>query len=72
MSDEPMPLWQILVSAQDQLHWGSEPEALEDTARVLIGVQPGSAVAERLLGRARYLRARQVQRAGALECALRG
>ncbi len=42
----------------DLLPWfGIEPEALEDAARSLCAVRPGSRAAERLMERAAYLRA---------------
>lgn len=42
----------------DLLPWfGIEPEGLEDAARRLCAVRPGSRAAERLMERAAYLRA---------------
>ena len=57
MSNEFIPFWRLLVSAEDQLHWGSEPETMEDTARALAGRHPGSLLAERLMARAASVRA---------------
>ncbi len=37
--------------------FGVEPEALEDAARSLCAIRPGSRAAERLMERAAYLRA---------------
>lgn len=57
MSDEFIPFWRVLVSAEDQLQWGIEPETMEDAARALACRHPGSALAERLMARAAYVRA---------------
>jgi|GEM_PF-2807303 len=57
MSDEFIPFWRLLVSAEDQLQWGIEPEAMEDSARALACRHPGSALAERLMARAASVRA---------------
>jgi hypothetical protein len=56
MSDEFIPFWRLLVSAEEQLQWGIEPETMEDTARALACRHPGSALAERLMARAAYVR----------------
>ncbi len=56
MSDEFIPFWRLLVSAEEQLQWGIEPEPMEDTARALACRHPGSALAERLMARAAYVR----------------
>lgn len=56
MSDEFIPFWRLLVSAEEQLQWGIEPESMEDAARLLASRHPGSAVAERLMARAAYVR----------------
>jgi hypothetical protein len=57
MSDEFIPFWRLLVSAEEQLQWGVEPEAMEDTAHALACRHPGSALADRLMARAAYVRA---------------
>jgi hypothetical protein len=57
MSDEFIPFWRLLVSAEEQLQWGVEPETMEDTAHALACRHPGSALAERLMARAVYVRA---------------
>jgi hypothetical protein len=57
MSDEFIPFWRLLVSAEEQLQWGLEPETMEVTARALACRHPGSALAERLMARAASVRA---------------
>ncbi|MCJ2088101.1 hypothetical protein MKK88_19245 [Methylobacterium sp. E-005] len=57
MSDEFIPFWRLLVSAEEQLQWGLEPETMEDMAHALACRHPGSALAERLMARAAYVRA---------------
>ncbi|MGH1571219.1 hypothetical protein ACRAWG_11670 [Methylobacterium sp. P31] len=57
MSDESIPFWRLLVSAEEQLQWGLNPETMEDMARALASRHPGSALAECLMARAAYVRA---------------
>ncbi|MCJ2138451.1 hypothetical protein [Methylobacterium sp. E-066] len=56
MSDEFIPFWRLLVSAEEQMQWGEEPETMEEAARELASRQPGSSLAERLMARAAYIR----------------
>ncbi|MBE7197033.1 MAG: hypothetical protein INR70_04420 [Parafilimonas terrae] len=57
MSDEFIPFWRLLLSAEEQLQWGLEPGTMEDMARTLASRHPGSALAERLMARAAAMRA---------------
>ena len=59
MSDEFIPFWRLLVSAEEQMQWGEEPETMEEAARTLASRHPGSALAERLMARAAYIRMMQ-------------
>jgi hypothetical protein len=61
MSDEFIPFWTLLATAEDQLQWGTEPDTMEATARALAKRRPGSIVAESLTERADYLRMMRCQ-----------
>lgn len=56
MSDEFIPFWRLLVSAEEQMQWGEVPETMEQTARSLASRHPGSSLADRLMARAAYIR----------------
>lgn len=61
MSDDFIPFWTLLATAEDQLQWGTEPDTMEATARSLARRRPASVVAESLMDRAAYLRAMRNQ-----------
>lgn len=56
MSDEFIPFWRLLVAAEEQLDWGTDPVVLENAARALLKVQPDCVVAAQLMARSASLR----------------
>ena len=57
MSGEFIPFWKLVLAAEQELQSADDPIKLEDLAHALIRRQPGSAIADRLLEQAAYLRA---------------
>ena len=56
MSEDFIPFWRLVVSAEHMLQSTADPDEMEDMARALIRKQPSSALADRLLDHAAYLR----------------
>ena len=56
MSDNFIPFWRLLVVAEEQLDWGTDPDVLENAAHALFRVQPNSIVASQLMVRSASLR----------------
>ena len=61
MSDDDVPYSPVLTNAEDQLHWGSDPDMVEAAAVALSWYRPGSDIAKQLLARAAKLRASQAK-----------
>jgi hypothetical protein len=57
MTDDADRFLDCLHLAEEQLHWGTDPRALEETARGLARIEPGSVLVEQLVQRAAVLRA---------------
>ena len=66
MSGEFIPFWKLVLAAEQELQSADDPIKLEDLAHALIRRQPGSAIGDRLLEQAAYLRdtASRLQSAG--------
>lgn len=56
MSDDFTPFWRLLVAAEEQLDWGTDPLVLENAAHALLRIQPNSIVATQLMVRSASLR----------------
>jgi len=56
MSDELIPFSLLLVLAEEQLDWGTDPDVLENSAYTLSRLQPNSIVAAQLMIRSAKLR----------------
>ncbi|MBX9933339.1 MAG: hypothetical protein K2Y56_17685 [Methylobacterium sp.] len=56
MSADSIPFWRLLVVAEEQLDWGTDPDVLEKAAQALFRVEPDSIVAAQLLARSANLR----------------
>lgn len=68
MSDDTDLFRDCLHWAEEQLHWGTDPRALEQAARALARIAPGNVLVEQLALRADELRAarRELVRRNAL------
>lgn len=61
MSNDTVPYSLVLATAEDQLHWGTDPDLVEAAAVALRWHRPGSDLARQLLVRAANLRASQAK-----------
>lgn len=57
MTDDTDLFRHCLHGAEEQLHWGTDPRALEQAAQALARIEPGSVLVEQLALRASELRA---------------
>lgn len=55
--DESERFHDCLHGAEEQLHWGTDPESLDQAAAALARIDPGNVVVEQLAQRAAILRA---------------